>query len=74
MTLVRELLGATCFQHKPVGETKNCAERCGFPILGGAQIQVGWGHGHPDLVGGNQPMAGGWSLRIVEVPSNPTIL
>jgi len=31
---------------------------------GGAQCQVGWGFGQPDLMGGNQPMAGvetGWA-------------
>jgi len=27
----------------------------------------------PDLVGGNQPMAGGWNWMILEVPPNPTI-
>ena len=30
------------------------------------------GAGHPDLVGSNQPMAGGWNWMIFEVPSNPS--
>jgi len=40
----------------------------------GAALEIGWGLGQPDLVGGSQPMAGvgtGWALRF---PSNPTIL
>jgi len=34
---------------------------CGCPIPGSGQGQVGWGHEQPDLVGGNQPMAGDWN-------------
>ena len=30
----------------------------GCPIPGGAQGQVGWGPGQPELVGGNKPTAG----------------
>ena len=26
--------------------------------------------GHPDLVGGNQPRAGGWNLMFFKVPSS----
>ena len=32
---------------------------CRCPIPGGAQGQDGWGPGQPELVGGNQPVAGG---------------
>ena len=35
-----------------------CPESCGCPIPGGAQGQVGWDPGQPDLLGGTQPMAG----------------
>jgi len=35
---------------------------CKRPIPGGVQGQVRWGPGQPDLVGGNQPMAGGLEL------------
>ena len=37
-------------------------EGYGCPIPGGIQGQVGWGPGQPDLVGGNQPVAGGLEL------------
>jgi len=43
-----------------------CPESCGCPIPGGAQGQVGWCPGQPELVGGSQPMAGvktRWALR-----------
>ena len=30
----------------------------GFERPGGIQGQAGWGHGQPDLLGGNQPSAG----------------
>ena len=48
------------------GTGTGCPESCGCPIPGGAQGQVGWGPGQPELVGGSQPMAGvgtGWCLR-----------
>ena len=45
---------------------------CRCPIPGGAQGQDGWGPGQPELVGGNQPMAEGWDLVDLNVPSNPT--
>jgi len=38
-----------------------CPESYGYPIPAGAQGQVGCGPGQPELVGGNQPMAGGWN-------------
>ncbi len=37
------------------------SRRCGCPILGGVQGQVGWDPGQPDIVGGNQPVAAGWN-------------
>lgn len=40
---------------------------------GSAQGQVGRGPGQPELVGGNQPMAGNWGLMVFKVPSNPAI-
>ena len=47
-------------------------------IRGGVQGQVGWGPGQPGLLlmWRLWPclQAGGWSLVILEVPSNPTIL
>ena len=54
--------------------------QCGCPIPGGVQGQVGWGPGQPGLVlnmevggpacgGGGE--GSGWSLMILEVPSNP---
>jgi len=39
---------------------------CGCPIPGGAQDQVGWGPGQPDLVDGKglqQGVGTGWALR-----------
>ena len=49
--------------------TGTAAQRsCGCPIPGCAQGQVGWGPGQPELVVGNQPMAGigaGWTLRFL---------
>lgn len=51
-----------------------CPERHGCPILGGPQSQSGWGSGQPDLLGGSQPTAQGWSLMILKVSSNPIIL
>jgi len=50
-----------------------CPEGCGCPIPGGAQGQVGWGPGQPELVGGSQPMAGvgaGWALRTLPTSAN----
>ena len=44
----------------------DCSESCGCPIPGGAQGQVVWAPGQPELVGGTQPMAGveaGGALR-----------
>ena len=47
---------------------------CGCPIPGGVQGQVGWGTGQPGLVNGEvggPAQQGGWSLMILEIPSNP---
>ena len=49
----------------------SCPEKLWCPIPGGAQGQVGWGPGQPELVGGSPAMAGGWNLMIFEVSSNP---
>jgi len=43
-----------------------CSESCGWPIPGGIQGQVEWDPGQPELL----PMAGGWSLMTLKVPSN----
>ena len=46
--------------------------RCHVP--GGAQGQVGWGPGQPDLVNGEiggPAWQGDWKFVILEVPSNP---
>ena len=51
-----------------------CPESYGYPIPAGAQGQVGCGPGQPELVGGNQPMAGGWNWMDFKVTSNSTIL
>lgn len=40
-------------------------------IPGGAQGQVGWGPGQPEMEGAVLPMAGGWAIRS---PSTQTIL
>jgi len=43
-----------------------CPESCGCFIPVGAQGQVGWGPGQPELVGGSQPTGGvgtRWALR-----------
>jgi len=39
------------------------------PIPGGAEGQVGWCPGQPDLMGGNQPMAGRWKWVVFKVLS-----
>jgi len=38
---------------------------------GGAQSQARWGPGQPELVGGNQPTAGGWDWVDFEALCNP---
>ena len=40
------------------------------PTLGRVQGQAAWGPEQSDLVGGNQPTAGGWNWMIFKVPSN----
>jgi len=42
-----------------------------YPIPGGAQGQVGWGPGQPELVVAALPMAEGWSYMIFKVTPNP---
>lgn len=45
---------------------EKCWKKVWVPPPQGAQGLAGWGPGHPDLVGGNQPMAGsgaGWAFR-----------
>ena len=44
---------------------------CVCPIPGGAQGQVGWGPGQPDLVGGSPAHGRGWHWVGFKVPSNP---
>jgi len=44
---------------------------CMCPIPGGAQGQVGWGIGHPELLRAALPMAQQWDLEGFKVPSNP---
>lgn len=52
------------------GSGASYPESCECPLPGGAQGQVGWGPGQPELVGGNQPTAGGWDQVGFKVLSN----
>ena len=45
-------------------------EKLWCPIPGGAQGQVGWGPGQPELVGGSPLHSRGWGWEDWEVPSN----
>ena len=67
------------FFTKTVGEVlEQTAQRgCRCPIPEGIQDQVGWGPGQHGLVldmevGSRACSRGGWSLMILEVPSNPS--
>jgi len=40
------------------------------PISGGAQGQVGWGPGQPQLAGGSPAHGMGWDSMIFKIPSN----
>ena len=40
------------------------------PIPGGVQGQTGWDPGQLELVGGKQPIAGGWNWMSFKVSSN----
>lgn len=54
------------------GALQQAAQRSrGCSIPGEVQGQAGWGPEKPELVGGNQPMIGGWNWVIFKVPSNP---
>ena len=44
-----------CFTQREVKPQHCCPESCGCPIPGGAQGQVGWGPGQPELVQDSQP-------------------
>ena len=46
---------------------------CGCPIPEGAQGWIEWGPKQPDLMGSNQPMAGGYIYRIFKVPLQPKL-
>ena len=46
-------------------------EKLWCPIPGGAQGQVGWGPGQPELVGGSPAHGRGWGWVGFELPSNP---
>ena len=41
----------------------SCPEKLWCPIPGGAQGQVGWGPGQPELVGGSPVHGTGWAVR-----------
>jgi len=49
----------------------SCPEKLWCPIPGGAQGQVGWGPGQPELVGGSPAHGRGWGGVGFEVPSSP---
>jgi len=49
----------------------SCPEKLWCPIPGGAQGQVGWGSGQPELVGGSPAHGRGWGSVGFEAPSNP---
>jgi len=54
--------------------TQAAQRGCGWPVPGGVQGPVGWGPGQTGLVNGEvggPAWQGGWSLMILEVPSNP---
>jgi len=49
------------FIQRVVRHWHSCPEKLWCPISGGAQGQVGWGPGQPELlVGAALPMAQGW--------------
>lgn len=51
--------------------------RNGCPIPEGVQGWFGWSPGQPDLMGGNQSMAGSWNwvgFKVPASPSHPVIL
>jgi len=58
------------FTWRAVRRWHSCPEKLWCPIPGGAQGQVGWGPGQPELVGGSPAHGRGWSLVTCNVPSN----
>jgi len=47
----------------------SCPQKLWCPIPGGAQGQVGWGSGQPELVGGSLPMAESWNSWPLDLSS-----
>ena len=63
--------GGNSFPEGVVRRWHSCPEKLWCPIPGGAQGQVGWGPGQPELVGGSPAHGTGWGGVGCELPSNP---
>jgi len=66
--------GGKFFPQRAVRRWHSCPEKLWCPIPGGAQGQVGWGPGQPELVGGSPAHGRGCSSVDSEVPSTQAIL
>jgi len=67
------MLGIYSLHRGQWGTSTGFPEKLWCAIPGGAQSQVGWGPGQPELVVASLPTAWGWGWVGFEVPSNPNL-
>mgnify|MGYP001852133959 CR=1 FL=1 len=67
----------TFFTQRAVRHWQSCPEKLWVPIPGGAQGQVGWGSGQPELLGGSPAFSRDWGwvgFKFCSKPNHSVIL